>query len=288
MKQVLLAVEHCHSKGIVHRDIKPENILLDQQFNVKLTDFGFAKVLNDGERLYEVCGTPGYLAPELLRSGMVEEDECQGYGLEVDIWACGVILYTLLVGFPPFWHRKQLVMIRSIMEAKFSFSSTEWREVTSAPKDLISRILVANYGLRPTVSQCLDHEFFKYRRNSMMEIEDVSKKVVFSPAKHFRRLITCVRFCIRLRRFKLTPQPLSLRTAHIDPYRLRVLRKLIDGAAFRVYGHWVKRNDGQNRAAMFEHQPKVENGAKQTNEEREKLEIQRAVYLLKEDSPGSS
>ena len=65
------------------------------------------------------------------------------------------------------------------------------------------------------------------------------------------------RFCIRLRRLKLTPQPLSLRTAHIDPYRLRVLRKLIDGAAFRVYGHWVKRNDGQNRAAMFEHQPKV-------------------------------
>jgi serine/threonine protein kinase len=65
--QVLQAVQHCHSHNVVHRDIKPENILLDKDFNVKLTDFGFAKVLNNNERLYEVCGTPGYLAPELLR-----------------------------------------------------------------------------------------------------------------------------------------------------------------------------------------------------------------------------
>jgi len=283
MKQVLLAVEYCHSKGIVHRDIKPENILLDEKFNVKLTDFGFAKVLGNGERLYEVCGTPGYLAPELLRSGMVEQDECDGYGLEVDIWACGVILYTLLVGFPPFWHRKQLLMIRSIMEAKYSFTSTEWREVTSAPKDLIQRILVTNFQQRPTVDQCLQHEFFKYRRDSMMEIEEGTAKAVFKPTKYFKRLIICVRFIIRLKRFKLTPQPLSLRTAHLDPYRLRIVRKLIDGAAFRIYGHWVKRNDGQNRAAMFEHYPKVDTGQKLSSEEREKSEIQRAVFLLQED-----
>jgi len=283
MKQVLLAVEYCHSKGIVHRDIKPENILLDEKFNVKLTDFGFAKVLSNGERLYEVCGTPGYLAPELLRSGMVEQDECDGYGLEVDIWACGVILYTLLVGFPPFWHRKQLLMIRSIMEAKYSFTSTEWREVTSAPKDLIQRILVTNFQQRPTVDQCLQHEFFKYRRDSMMEIEEGTAKAVFKPTKYFKRLIICVRFIIRLKRFKLTPQPLSLRTAHLDPYRLRIVRKLIDGAAFRIYGHWVKRNDGQNRAAMFEHYPKVDTGQKLSSEEREKSEIQRAVFLLQED-----
>ena len=65
--QVFLAVQHCHAHHVVHRDIKPENILLDKDFNVKLTDFGFAKVLGTNERLYEVCGTPGYLAPELLR-----------------------------------------------------------------------------------------------------------------------------------------------------------------------------------------------------------------------------
>jgi len=270
MKQIFEAVRYCHSKNIVHRDIKPENILLDKEYNVKLTDFGFAKTIDPGERLYEVCGTPGYLAPELLRSGMVERDECDGYGIEVDIWACGVILYTLLVGFPPFWHRKQLLMIRSIMEARYSFSNTEWREVTQAPKDLISKILVVDYQQRPSVEKCLHHEFFRYRRDS------VTPASSFKPRVYFKRIIVCVRFTIRLRRLKATPQPISLRTVHLDPYRVRTLRKQIDGAAFRIYGHWVKKNDGQNRAAMFEHSPKVDVGQKPSLEN----EIKRAVFFL--------
>jgi len=272
MKQIFLAVEYCHSKGVVHRDIKPENILLDNNYNVKLTDFGFARLLDPGQRLYEVCGTPGYLAPELLRSGMVERHECNGYGLEVDIWACGVILFTLLVGFPPFWHRKQLVMIRSIMEAKYSFATSDWKEVTSAPKDLITRILVADYRQRPNVEECLQHEFFRYRRESMVDKSNLeSQPIAFRPAKYFKRLILCVRFLVRLTRLKNTPQPLSLRTAHTDPYRVRAVHKIIDGAAFRIYGHWVKKNDGQNRAAMFEHNPKVDprHGSREGSQEAE-------------------
>jgi len=76
------------------------------------------QVLQGDECLYEVCGTPGYLAPELLKAGMLERDERIGYSFEVDAWACGVIMYTLLVGCPPFWHRKQLQMIRMIMEGR--------------------------------------------------------------------------------------------------------------------------------------------------------------------------
>uniref|UniRef100_A0A6G4ZY64 Putative serine/threonine protein kinase n=1 Tax=Rhipicephalus microplus TaxID=6941 RepID=A0A6G4ZY64_RHIMP len=134
MKQLFEAVEFIHSKGIVHRDLKPENILLDDDLNVKVTDFGFATQLAEGETLTELCGTPGYLAPELLKASMYESSE--GYDKQVDIWACGVIMYTLLVGFPPFWHRKQMVMLRNIMEGKYEFCSPEWDDITEAPKDL--------------------------------------------------------------------------------------------------------------------------------------------------------
>ena len=85
-------------KKVLHRDIKPENILLDEFNNIKLTDFGLAKEIKGEERLYECVGTPGYLAPEVLEAGMCERNECDGYSFEVDAWACGVVMYTLLVG----------------------------------------------------------------------------------------------------------------------------------------------------------------------------------------------
>jgi len=252
MKQVLHAVEHCHARSVVHRDLKPENILLDANLNVKLTDFGFAKVLKAGEKLYEVCGTPGYLAPELLKAGMVERDECDGYNTQVDAWACGVILYTLLVGFPPFWHRKQLMMIRHIMEGRFSFSSPDWKDITEPPKDLINLLLVVEPNTRITIQQALKHTFFQVSCSSE------SERPRFNARKCFKLTIIRVRFLVRLQRIKLTPEPLSLQRASINPYSMRMFRKVIDGGAFQVYGHWVKRGEGQNRAAMFEQQPKTD------------------------------
>ncbi len=91
--------------------------------------------------LTELCGTPGYLAPELLRASMYENAE--GYGKEVDLWACGVIMYTLLVGFPPFWHRKQMIMLRNIMEGKYEFCSPEWDDITDLPKELVSHSVIS-------------------------------------------------------------------------------------------------------------------------------------------------
>jgi len=271
MRQVLDALEHCNNKGIVHRDIKPENILLDEDFNVKLTDFGFAKMLQPNERLYEVCGTPGYLAPELLKSGMVERHECNGYSIEVDVWACGVVLYTLLAGSPPFWHRDQLKMVRQIMEGKYNFNSYEWRDITDTAKDLISRMLVVDPAQRLTVSECLQHEFFisRSRRGSKVA-EHTTSQALFNPRKTFRLAILRVRFLIRLKRLKTTPEPLSLHTASVSPYSMRSFRRVIDGAAFRVYGHWVKRGDGQNRAAMFEQRPKTE--VKRTRLQQEEVD----------------
>nr|CAD7442469.1 unnamed protein product [Timema bartmani] len=194
MRQLFEALQYVHMHNIVHRDLKPENILLDDNFNIKLTDFGFAKVLQPNEKLFDLCGTPGYLAPEVLRCNMFEGEE--GYGPQIDLWACGVIMFTLLVGCPPFWHRKQMVMLRNIMEGNYSFTSPEWADITESSKDLIRKLLTVDPYKRITIEEALSHQFFQ------------------------------------------------------------VL--VIDACAFRVYGHWVKKGEGQNRAALFENMPKTE------------------------------
>ncbi|CAD0204544.1 unnamed protein product [Chrysodeixis includens] len=266
MRQVLEGVRHVHSKCIVHRDLKPENILLDDQLNVKITDFGFAKVLKDGEKLFELCGTPGYLAPETLKANMF--DDAPGYGKEVD----------MLVGCPPFWHRKQMVMLRNIMEGKYSFTSPEWADISDDPKDLIRRLLVVEPKERIDINETLNHPFF----NTVLWDQDMTplKKSLSSTSRRMSRIdqltmaiksggfnargklrvsLLAVRAACRLRRLPHTnTRALPLRDALRDPYTMRVLRKVIDGCAFRVYGHWVKKGEGQNRAALFENTPKTE------------------------------
>ncbi|XP_076231015.1 phosphorylase kinase gamma isoform X2 [Calliopsis andreniformis] len=247
MRQVFEGVQHIHNQGIVHRDLKPENILLDDNLNVKITDFGFARVLKGEDKLYDLCGTPGYLAPEVLKCNMFENAD--GYGQEVDIWACGVIMFTLLVGCPPFWHRKQMVMLRNIMEGKYTFTSPEWADITEAPKDLIRKLLVVDPRKRISIKDALEHSFFH-----TVELKAKS----FNARKRFQLAIICVRAVVRIKRLHTTPEPLSTQVACTDPYRIKILRKVIDGCAFRVYGHWVKKGEGQNRAALFENTPKTE------------------------------
>lgn len=261
MRQLLEALAHVHGKGIVHRDLKPENILLDDNYNIKLTDFGFAKVLTPSETLTELCGTPGYLAPELLRCNMIEGSP--GYGHPVDLWACGVIMYTLLVGCPPFWHRKQMVMIRNIMEGKYSFQSPEWDDITDTPKDLISKLLVVEPSKRITVQEALAHDFFQIlpSRSQIIGVTLVEKQYKgrpFNAKKMFQFGIMCVRAVIRIQRLRFTPEPVSLAVTRVDPYRIKALRKVIDNCAFRVYGHWVKKGEGQDRAALFQNYPKLD------------------------------
>lgn len=247
MRQIFEGVDYIHSKNIVHRDLKPENILLDDCLNVKITDFGFARKLKDGEKLFDLCGTPGYLAPETLKCNMFED--APGYSKEVDIWACGVIMFTLLVGCPPFWHRKQMVMLRNIMEGKYSFTSPEWADISEDPKDLIRKCLVVDPSKRITVTEALKHPFF----NTVLR-----KQSQFNARKKFQFAILCIRAMVRIKRLRYTPEPLRAEDALRDPYRIKVLRKVIDGCAFRVYGHWVKKGEGQNRAALFENTPRCE------------------------------
>ncbi|XP_064612720.1 phosphorylase b kinase gamma catalytic chain, skeletal muscle/heart isoform-like isoform X2 [Liolophura sinensis] len=247
MRQLIEAVEFIHCKNIVHRDLKPENILLDDNLNIKLSDFGFATHVAPGEELTDLCGTPAYLAPEVLAVSMYEN--VPGYGKEVDMWACGVIMYTLLVGAPPFWHRKQMYMIRSIMQGSYRFGSPEWDDVSVLAKDLISNFLKVDPRQRLTAKEALAHPFF--RREAV-----IKKK--FDAKRKFRVGILSVRFFLRLRHYYLHPPPISVETVTHNPYVVKNIRKVIDGCAFRIYGHWVKKGDNQNRAALFEHLLKVD------------------------------
>ncbi|CAM9242000.1 unnamed protein product [Lampetra fluviatilis] len=257
MRAVLEVVRYLHDEvGVVHRDLKPENLLLDSSGEIKLSDFGFACCLPaEGQpQLRELYGTPGYLAPEMLQCSM--EPTHPGYGKEVDMWACGVITYTLLAGSPPFWHRKQLLMLRLIMEGRYQMSSPTWDDKTSCVKDLISRMLCVDPLQRLTAAQALAHPFFQsYSRE---------QRPGLSPLRRFR--VGGVTVCavslaiLAALRIRSPPPPLPVTPSALflgAPHALLALRRCVDAAAFRLYGHWVKRGQRQDRAALFEDAPRA-------------------------------
>ncbi|KAJ5064774.1 lanosterol 14-alpha-demethylase [Bipolaris maydis] len=156
--QLFQAVKYLHERNIVHRDIKPENILLtDKELSVKLADFGLAKIIGEESFTTTLCGTPSYVAPEIL-----ENSNHRRYTRAVDVWSLGVVLYICLCGFPPFSDElysaeNPYTLSQQIKMGRFDYPSPYWDSVGDPALDLIDRMLTVDVEQRITVDECLEH-----------------------------------------------------------------------------------------------------------------------------------
>ena len=148
------AIGYCHSKSVAHRDLKPENLLLQSEDNdsaIKIADFGFAKRVLTPNSLTTQCGTPGYVAPEIL--------EGVAYDTKSDMWSLGVIIYILLGGYPPFIEQNQRELFRKIRKGQYEFHEEYWGGVSKDAKDLISSLLTVDPAKRISAKEALEHKW---------------------------------------------------------------------------------------------------------------------------------
>jgi len=156
LQKTLFGILHyLHSHDIVHRDLKPENLVFNRpgdDAELKLTDFGFATPYNPKKKLTATCGTPEYVAPEILNE--------QPYGPAVDMWSAGVIVYILLCGFPPFYGDNDDELFERICNCNYKFLSPYWDRVSDEAKNLIRQLLEVDVKKRLTAEQALAHPWF--------------------------------------------------------------------------------------------------------------------------------
>ncbi|XP_078318964.1 calcium/calmodulin-dependent protein kinase type II delta chain-like isoform X8 [Crassostrea virginica] len=216
MQQILESVNYCHVHGIVHRDLKPENLLLASKLKgaaVKLADFGLAiEVQGEQQAWFGFAGTPGYLSPEVIRK--------DPYGKPVDIWACGVILYILLVGYPPFWDEDQPRLYAQIKAGAYDYPSPEWDTVTPEAKNLINSMLTVNPAKRINATEALKHPWICQR-------ERVASVV------HRQETVDCLKKFNARRKLKGAILTTMLATRNFSKWKANPGRSLI-----------VKKNDG--------------------------------------------
>jgi calcium-dependent protein kinase len=155
LKQILSAVCYSHQNNVVHRDLKPENILLDDKSNepvIKLIDWGGARYFSKNKKMTKISGTPYYIAPEVLNE--VYDERC-------DIWSCGVILYILLCGYPPFNGDTDTDIMKAVKKGQYDFPIEEWGSISKDAKDLVSHMLKYDPKRRLSALECLAHSWFK-------------------------------------------------------------------------------------------------------------------------------
>jgi len=193
-KQIVNSVSYCHDINIVHRDLKPENLLyasVADDAPLKLADFGLAYLMKRDELMHSSCGTPGYVAPEILKSGRGGS----GYGKEVDMWSIGVILYILLCGFPPFYDEDNVRLFASIQKGKFDFPAPYWDNVSSEAMDLIKKLLVVDPKVRFTAQQTLSHTWLQRQGGSSIHLSHFAGNMkAYNARRRLRHAIRTVQF----------------------------------------------------------------------------------------------
>jgi len=157
MLDICSVVMYCHEEGIVHRDLKPENLLLESQkpdAGIKVIDFGTSVCFTPNQKMKQIIGTCYYMAPELLRGN---------YDEKCDVWSCGVILYILLSGYPPFNGRSDRQIQARIMTSELEFKGKIWNSVSQEAKDLIQRMLTKNPSQRPSIKEVYNDQWIQTR-----------------------------------------------------------------------------------------------------------------------------
>mmetsp|Transcript_30952 Transcript_30952/g.45762 ORF Transcript_30952/g.45762 Transcript_30952/m.45762 type:complete len:345 (-) Transcript_30952:103-1137(-) len=189
-KILLEAVRFCHDNQVAHRDLKPENLLLfseDDDSTVKIADFGFAKKVRAPQSLTTQCGTPGYVAPEIL--------EGIAYDTMADMWSVGVILYILLGGYPPFIENNQRDLFRKIRRGEYEFHEEYWGTVSVEAKELISSLLTVDPNSRLNASQALKNSWIRVddevlaRKDLGVNLQQLTK---FNAKRKFKAAVSTV------------------------------------------------------------------------------------------------
>jgi len=195
---LLNAIKYCHDRSIVHRDLKCENLLLvskesNHLGSIKVADFGFATRVHGLEKLPQ-CGTPGYVAPEILKR--------EPYGLPCDMWSIGVISYILLGGYPPFNEKTQPKLFQKIKSGKYVFDADYWKNVSMEAQDFIAKLLVVDQKKRSTVDQAMKHEWILRAESELANRKLDSNLKALRRYNARRKIMAAARTVIAANRFK--------------------------------------------------------------------------------------
>ncbi|KAJ9518557.1 hypothetical protein QJQ45_018540 [Haematococcus lacustris] len=177
IRTIVGVVAHCHHMGVVHRDLKPENFLLSDKTStaqLKATDFGLSSFFQEGQIFTDIVGSAYYVAPEVLR---------RSYSKEADIWSCGVMLYILLCGYPPFHGDNEKKIFEAVVSKPVDFNSDPWPRISEPAKDAVRRMLVRDPKRRATAQEILKHEWMRENgvaSDQAIEVEVLSRIKKFS------------------------------------------------------------------------------------------------------------